>query len=221
MANKGANRDCSEQAASQGLDAAAPGGTQTAAGTSRSAAPARLGTCAGRTIPQEPLMKTITRDQLLECLDYCKETGVFTWKNSRSAKVKPGTVAGCVDKSHGYHKIRVLGGLFYSHRLAWLVVHGELPSLQVDHIDGNRSNNAIANLRTATQSEQNQNLRTGRGRRKGQPLCVYPTESGRWRTRIKINGKQIELGRFDTQEQAVAAYLEAKKNLHPFQTIAR
>lgn len=165
-------------------------------------------------------MKAITKEQLAELLDYCEETGVFTWKSAHHWRAKPGMVAGNIDPSHGYCKIGVLGANYYAHRLAWLVVHGEFPNEQVDHIDGNRTNNAIKNLRLATQSENNQNLRAPRGDRKGQLLGVYRTESGRWRAAIRINKKSIHLGNFDTQEGAYEAYLKAKRKLHPFQTIA-
>lgn len=86
----------------------------------------------------------LTVERLRELLDYDPETGVFRWKEPRR-KCRVGEVAGSLRKD-GYVKIQVDGRFYQAHRLAWLCVYGVWPSA-IDHIDGNRANNAIANLR--------------------------------------------------------------------------
>ena len=165
---------------------------------------------------------TLTQQRLKELLEYDPETGVFVWKKKsgrRGAALAPiGSVAGS-DDGNGYIRIGIDYKDYRGHRLAWLYVHGEYPTKQIDHVDGNRANNAISNLRLATQSENNQNQREARGARNGMPLGVYRSSKNRWKALIGIGGKKIQLGHFDTQAKALDAYLKAKKELHPFQTI--
>ena len=162
-----------------------------------------------------------SRELAMTFLDYNPDTGLFHWKKSGGSRAVVGRLAGNFDPSNGYCKIGICGQQLYAHRLAWLFIHGEMPSLQVDHIDGNRMNNAISNLRLANQSEQNQNQRTGRATRKDRPLGAYfRKDSGKWMSQITIDGKVIRLGLYATESEAAAAYLVAKKQVHPFQTIA-
>lgn len=162
-----------------------------------------------------------THENLVAVLHYCPDTGVFTRKIRTGRSWPAGQVVGGFDKDSGYIKVGVLGRCFWAHRLAWMYVHGEFPDLQIDHKDGNRSNNAISNLRLATQSENNQNQRAPRGKGKVEPLGVSKVKGlDSYEANIKANGKQINLGRFSNVEDASAAYLRAKKELHPYQTIA-
>jgi hypothetical protein len=87
----------------------------------------------------------LTQKHLHELLLYDLETGVFVWNRARRG-VRTG-VAGCAKSSDGYHRIRIQKKLYLSHRVAWLYVYGVWPSNQLDHIDGNKANNAILNLR--------------------------------------------------------------------------
>jgi hypothetical protein len=80
-----------------------------------------------------------------ELLAYDEETGVITWKVNRG-KRKAGDVAGCVEKASGYHVIRVAGRLERAHRLAYMIVSGELPRGQVRHADKDKLNNRWGNL---------------------------------------------------------------------------
>ena len=146
-------------------------------------------------------MTDTTPAMLRELLDYSPDTGIFVWRVSIGA-ARAGTVAGT--SCRGYCRIMVFGKRYSAHRLAWLFVHGEWPKLQIDHINGKRSDNRIANLREATNAENGQN-QLGRG----------VSRSGkRWEARIRLGGPQIRLGSFDTQEEAHAAYLAAKLALH-------
>ena len=105
---------------------------------------------------------SITQQRLKEVLSYNEETGKFTWLISKTNSVKVGSIAGCSHKSLGYIVIRIDGKLHYAHRLAWLYVHGHLPNenkLQIDHIDGDRANNTLYNLKESTSAENNRNQR--------------------------------------------------------------
>ena len=146
-------------------------------------------------------------DELREFLDYDPETGAFTWikKTARNSKFHPGDKAGSPN-AQGYTYLQVRGHRIRANRLAWLWMTGEDPGdLHVDHVDGDRSNNAFENLRLATQSQNGFNRREAKG------YCRY--RNG-FQAQIKVGGKQRILGRFDTEEEARAAYLAAREVLH-------
>ena len=94
-----------------------------------------------------------------------------------------------------------------AHRLAWYLHYGKLPENQIDHIDGNRSNNKIDNLRDVT----NQHNQWNRVNAKG---YVWSKQHKKFMARVRLNGKNIHIGLFDTTEEAHNAYLEAKKIYH-------
>jgi hypothetical protein len=146
--------------------------------------------------------KGVTAERLRELLDYNPATGVFKWKLSYRMRRK-GLVAG---RRHGgwYWCIRVDSREYLAHRLAWLYVYGRWPLDQIDHINGIRFDNRIANLREATNSQNKQNRKPKVAGLKG----VY-RQKNRWRARITINRRCLYLGTFSTPEAASAAYREA------------
>jgi HNH endonuclease/AP2 domain len=101
------------------------------------------------------------------------------------------------------------------HRLIWALVHDHWPTAEIDHRNGLGGANQLANLREATQAQNAQNLPPSPTR--GTYLHVF----GRYGARIKVNRKQVSLGYFDTVEEAHAAYLKAKSELHTFQPVPR
>jgi hypothetical protein len=159
----------------------------------------------------------LTAQRLRELLNYDPETGVFTWRvKIPRSKVNAGAVAGCLQT--GYAKIKIDGFVWLGHRLAWLYVTGKNAPPQIDHIDGNRSNNRMENLRPSTSSENQQNLREARSNSKSGVLGVIPYRSG-FRACIKHKGKTKYLGDFATKDEASAAYLSEKRIAHPFNTL--
>lgn len=154
----------------------------------------------------------ITAEQLRELLVYDPETGRFTWRVALPGQ-KAGSPAGCLD-SYGYVVIRINGANRKAHRLAWLHTYGTLPDGQVDHINRERADNRIANLRSATVQENQHNQSDARRGNKAGLLGVSP-KRGKWRAQIKVDGKKLHIGTFDTPEAAHEAYLEAKRKLHP------
>ena len=145
-----------------------------------------------------------------EWLDYDSATGAFVWKKE-PRKIGPclGKIAGAKRKT-GYIYIKVPGlGIYAAHRLAWIYVHGiEIGGAEIDHIDGNPSNNAIANLRLATSSEQKRNKRVQSNNRSGLKGAYYhgAHKGKKWRSQIKVGDTLIFLGYFHTPEDAHKAY---------------
>ena len=160
----------------------------------------------------------MTQDQLKKILSYDPETGLFHWKIKPSKRFSKGMQAGSL--GDGYIRIHTNGRQYGAHRLAWLYVYGVEPEHQIDHINGNPSDNRIVNLRQATQMENAQNIRKPQKNNSHGNLGVtYDPKKKLWRTRISINGTRKYIGKFKTQEQAAQAYLEAKRSMHPFNTL--
>lgn len=86
-------------------------------------------------------------ETLREALDYNPKTGLLTWKINRLNGILGGAPAGC-DDGHGYVQVRLWGRRLKAHRLAWALHHGTDPGLlQIDHVNRNRSDNRVSNLR--------------------------------------------------------------------------
>jgi hypothetical protein len=99
--------------------------------------------------------------------------------------------------------------------LAWFYVTGKWPKNSIDHRDGDRANNRFKNLRDLTQSGNLQNRKVANANNACGLLGVHKN-GRRWRAKIKIDYRDVHLGYFDTPKQAHAAYLKAKRELHPF-----
>lgn len=148
-------------------------------------------------------------------LSYCAETGEFTWKISPGGQARIGKIAGTFDVE-GYRQIRFDGIGIRAHRLAWFMFHGVMPAHEIDHIDGDRANNAIANLRECRTFENNQNKPIIKTNTSGIPGVHFCKHAGKWRARIMILGKRTCLGSFESMEVAGEAYKDAKRQLHHF-----
>jgi hypothetical protein len=156
-------------------------------------------------------MSTITAERLRQLLHYDPERGVFTWLsrpaerswNTRFAGTRAGTINGL-----GYVVIGILGRRYKAHRLAWLYVHGEWPGRELDHINCDKSDNRIANLRPATRSQNIANSRARSDSTSGLKGVRWHESSRRWLARLTAGGKR-HIGLFDTPEAAHAAYIAA------------
>lgn len=176
--------------------------------------------------------KQLTQQYLKECLNYDENTGIFTWridrplshfKNLHGQRIFNNRVSinpvGSLD-FYGYIVIRILGKLYGAHRLAWLYVYGYFPAEDTDHINGVRTDNRIENLREATRSENNQNIKKCKKNSETGFLGVRANKrDGTFVSRINTKGTHIHLGTFKTAELAHEAYLKAKRELHPFGTL--
>lgn len=156
--------------------------------------------------------------ELLRVLHYDPMTGLFTWLVRLSQRAKVGDVAGRFRRDTGYRSIRLDGREYYAHRLAWLYMTGEWPADEIDHINGSRSDNRWANLRAADRSLNQQNERIARSTSVTGLLGAH-RRHGTFRASIVVDGRKKELGAFGTAEEAHAAYVKAKRALHPGCTI--
>lgn len=160
----------------------------------------------------------IHHSELKRLLSYDRDTGSFTWLVSPRNGVPVGAAAGNlahVNRIKRYCQIRIGGRNYYAHRLAWLYVTGEWPASQVDHKDGDSTNNAWLNLREATPASNQQNRKAAQVNSATGVIGVSPSSTkGRYQARIKLNGKRIYLGSFDCIEAASQEYLRAKRELH-------
>ena len=147
----------------------------------------------------------LTDQKLRELLAYDLMTGIFTWRVANKNSVNIGDVAGSYS-GDGYRKIKIRKRSYQAHRLAWFYVYGEWPLAEIDHINGVRDDNRIANLREATHTENSWNSKKRCNRCYAKGVDVV---NGRFRARITAQRKTIHLGCYDTEEEARAAYVAA------------
>lgn len=145
-------------------------------------------------------------------LTYSPDTGYFHWCAPRKGR-SIGSRAGC-STTNGRRVLKVFDRQVQEHRLAWLLHTGSWPPahLEIDHINGDQSDNRIANLRLATgaQNARNSRMKGNLSGLKG----INERRPGKWIARIKVNYKEKHLGTFATKEMAYAAYCEAARHYH-------
>lgn len=153
-------------------------------------------------------MKKPSLTTLKDRLNYDPNTGAFTWRSlPKKATPHIGDVAGhAVPDGH----LRIgLDGIYYmAHRLAWQFVHGDIPDLEIDHINGDPGDNRIANLRLATRAENGSNRTLVQSNNKTglKGVCL---KCGKYRAQIKVRGKTIHLGTFEDPLAAYEVYATA------------
>jgi hypothetical protein len=163
----------------------------------------------------------INLEEFRASLKYCPETGVFTWARKVAARVKAGSIAGYLNIASGYWQCTYKGRSYQAHRLAFLWMTGVWPSGEVDHINGEKSDNRWANLRDVSRSENCQNQRRAHSRNVSSGLLgvSWNKRDKRWCAAIRLDGKRKHLGYFLNKDQAHLAYLEAKRQSHAGCTI--
>ena len=154
-------------------------------------------------------------EQLISDISYNPETGEFHWISARP-KVKVGMKAGYLKKNKGYIYIEYQGKAYSAHRLAWFYVYKKFPTEYIDHINRDKADNRIINLREATHGQNKANSKTiNKNGLKGVSKLPWMKDNGKcWQAQIKHNKKQIYLGCFYTKEEAHEAYCKAAKELH-------
>ena len=152
----------------------------------------------------------ITQQYIKELFHYNEHTGDFTRLIKRGSS-HVGDIAGSITWN-GYTSIYIDGKNYRAHQLAWLYVHGVWPDTDIDHINRNKSDNRIVNLRLASRSQNNINSGLHSHNTSGF-RGVYASRN-KWAAQIKLNGKKIYLGRFNTAEEAHQCYLAAARELY-------
>lgn len=149
----------------------------------------------------------ITQRRLKELLHYDPCTGIFTWIISPAKHIKAGAIAGCV--YDGYIRIRIEGGNYRAHRLAFLYIDGFTPN-QIDHINHIRSDNRFCNLRSVTTTENSKNQSTPKNNSSGVIGVCFDKSKNKWRAYIGVNKTQIKLGEFASKSAAIKIRAEAE-----------
>jgi hypothetical protein len=153
------------------------------------------------------MIKTLPSKELLQELFYY-EKGVLFRKKSLS-KGKANQPIGWIEKN-GYWATNVYGVRYRVHRLVWQFHHGNCPSF-IDHIDGNKNNNSIENLRLATNQQNNANTKTPKNNKLGlKGVCL---DGKKYKASIKVNGKSKHLGYFSDPYEAHIIYCKKAKEL--------
>lgn len=172
-----------------------------------------------RRFPYPRIPADLTAEALRTVLHYDPVAGQFTRLVRTANKHQVGEPVGLGTITKGYHFARLGPNVYALHRLAWLYVHGAWPTHEIDHINGDRADNRIANLRVVSRAQNSQNQRAAHSRNLSSGLLGVGRHKNRWAARILFNGCRKRLGMYDTPEQAHAAYLEAKRRLHAGCTI--
>src|SRR3990167_1244125 len=150
---------------------------------------------------------SVTPEQIAAVLDYSPMTGVFIWRVSQG-RAPAGTKAGVV-KNNGYRRITWRRRFFYEHRLAWLLTYGAWPTGHIDHINGDRADNRIANLRDVSQSQNVANSLLSAANKSGIKGVYWDRERKKWAAQIKVKYKCLHLGRFDRIEGDARVYVDS------------
>lgn len=137
--------------------------------------------------------------------------GVLIWKKS-SGTVKAGTPVNSVS-NRGYVVVQVNGKRYLAHRIIWLLVYGRLP-VMLDHIDGNKQNNTIGNLREVNNTLNHWNERRRSTNKSGHKGVWWHKQSKRWEAACRVSGKQVTIGRYERVEDAVEAVKQFREQQH-------
>lgn len=146
-------------------------------------------------------------ESLRETLLYDPDTGLFSRIKHQGGSKCVGSKVGSPHKG-GYVQIKIFAVLYLAHRLAWFYTYGSWPIHRIDHIDGNRTNNKLSNLREATDSQNSQNMRkrkTSKSKYKG---CSWRARTQVWEVYIRFEGKRIYLGAAKDEKTAALIYDE-------------
>ena len=152
----------------------------------------------------------LDKDIITEYLEY--KDGNLYWKKPNSNKVKAEQNAGYITK-HNYHRVCILGKQYYTHRLVFLMHHGYLPKF-IDHIDGNKLNNKIENLREVSHFQNMANVKKKKNNTSGCKCVCFDKSRNKWFVRVTVNKKTYNIGRYKDLELAELVAIEAMHKYH-------
>jgi hypothetical protein len=161
---------------------------------------------------------TVTADRLRELIDYDPGTGAITRRGGQRG-ARPGRQVTATNES-GYLVVNIDGRVYRGHRLAWLWMTGGWPPAQIDHRNGDPGDNRWSNLRAATPTQNAQNRQGAQTNNKLGLLGVtLHRQSGLYHASIVLNGHKISLRYHETPEEAHAVYMEARREVYPYNTL--
>lgn len=155
----------------------------------------------------------LTQSHLKEILYYNPHVGVFVWCNKKRPS-KYGKTAGVACKSSGYIKIAIAGKNYSAQLLVWLYVHGRFSELQIDHRDGDKTNNLLSNLREAKPSQNSMNAALSAANKSGVKGVSFCNTTKKWLAQIDSGGKVAYRKSFKNLEDAEREIKKARENLH-------
>lgn len=164
--------------------------------------------------------RILTQDRLAELFSYNPDTGSVTRKITVGRRGPAGKVVGCLTNK-GYLSVRIDGNFYLLHRVIFMIAHGRMPIAQIDHINGNKIDNRICNLREANELQNSQNVKAHADSSSGLLGVSWHEGHGKWRASIGIDGSHKHLGYFTSKEAGHQAYKSAKMLLHKFQPTVR
>lgn len=165
--------------------------------------------------------ESLTAEYAKTILDYNESSGILTWKkrppinrgNNIFNSLFPREIAGFTS-SEGYTILKIMGVRYPAHRVIWLMVYGNWPVNQIDHINRKRGDNRLVNLRSATNSQNQMNASV----RSDNPIGIrgisWDKDARKWRAQINKNGRRINLGRFKTINEAQTVYMQAARKTY-------
>lgn len=167
-----------------------------------------------KNLPNEQRRKALpTRDELIEAFDLDWQTGQLINRRTRGRAIK-GKEAGTIDgvcRKRPYRRVKLNGESYLAHHLVYVIAYGELPAgYELDHINGDTLHNVPENLRHVRHAENMKNLPLSSRNTSGAIGVIYDAKSQTWRAWVKADGKTIQLGRFDTLDEARAAREKAQ-----------
>ena len=154
--------------------------------------------------------QSVDQNLLHQIFEY--RDGEFYWRISPTPSVKKGSVAGCVS-SHGYKIIRVNSKNYYAHRLVFMYHYNFVPKL-LDHIDNDKLNNRIENLREATEIQNAHNKKINNNNTSGAKNVHWVKSRKKWVANSGVAGKTKFIGYFDDKEKAVEAVKQFREKNH-------
>ncbi len=155
---------------------------------------------------------SLTLQRLRQVLDYDPATGLFTWKNN-TRSTRKGGIAGSLNKTLGYWIVCIDYQRIYGHRLAWFYAYGFWPAAEIDHINGNKSDNQLTNLRNASSADNKCNKDVRSDSRSG-IKCISVLPSGSYRVLVKRGGERCFDRSFRDLDDAIAARNSALVSAH-------
>lgn len=152
----------------------------------------------------------ISQELLHELFEY--RDGYLYWKNSKGSRVRPDRRAGTVNDT-GYLRVDLFGKHFRVHRLIYLMFHGRLPKI-LDHINGNKLDNRIENLRPATAAQNKFNSVKPKTNKSGIKNVFWNKQLKKWTVSMSVKNKAKYFGSYETIEEAAQVAQQKRNELH-------